>query len=94
VKGFAGQIGVTASTGLRPLAQATSYRIAFMACGAAGIAIGLTYLRERADAGGKLGCEVVRRPGLSSSRSSACAGCGGLPSRADSRTEALLELLE
>ncbi len=45
VKGFAGEIGVT---GLYlvfgPLAQATSYRTAFTACGAAGIAIGLTYL--------------------------------------------------
>jgi len=45
VKGFAGQIGVT---GLYlvfgPLAQATSYRIAFMACGVAGVAVGLVYL--------------------------------------------------
>jgi MFS family permease len=45
VKGFAGQVGVTGLyLGFGPLAQATSYRIAFMACGAAGVAIGLTYL--------------------------------------------------
>jgi MFS family permease len=45
VKGFAGQIGVTGLyLGFGPLAQATSYRIAFGACGAAGVAIGLAYL--------------------------------------------------
>jgi hypothetical protein len=57
VKGFAGQIGVTGLyLGFGPLAQATSYRMAFGACGAAGLAIGLTYL---ASARGRM----VRRGG-------------------------------
>jgi MFS family permease len=45
LKGFAAQIGVS---GLYlmfgPLAQATSYRVAFMACGAATLAVGAGYL--------------------------------------------------
>ena len=45
VKGFAAQIGISGLyMGFRPLAQATSYRVAFMACGGAGIAIGRAYL--------------------------------------------------
>lgn len=45
VKGFAAQIGISSLyLGFGPLAQATSYRIAFMACGAAGTLIGLAYL--------------------------------------------------
>ena len=45
VKGFAAQIGVTSLyLGFGPLAQATSYRVAFMACGGVGAAIGLAYL--------------------------------------------------
>jgi MFS family permease len=45
VKSFLAQIGITALyMSFGPLAQATSYRIAFMACGFAGVAIGLTYL--------------------------------------------------
>jgi MFS family permease len=45
VKGFAAQIGISSLyLGFGPLAQATSYRIAFMTCGAAGILIGLIYL--------------------------------------------------
>jgi MFS family permease len=45
VKGFAAQIGISSLyLGFGPLAQATSYRVAFMACGAAAFVIGLTYL--------------------------------------------------
>jgi len=45
VKGFLAQIGITALyVGFGPVAQATSYRVAFMACGCAGVAIGLGYL--------------------------------------------------
>jgi MFS family permease len=45
VKGFAGQIGVTGLyLAFGPLAQAASYQTAFMACGAAGLAIGVGYL--------------------------------------------------
>jgi MFS family permease len=45
VKGFLAQIGIAALyLSFGPLAQATSYRVAFMACGAAGVAIGLSYL--------------------------------------------------
>lgn len=45
VKGFAAQIGITSLyLGFGPLAQATSYQVAFMACGGVGIAIGLAYL--------------------------------------------------
>jgi|HubBroStandDraft_1064217.scaffolds.fasta_scaffold14159_3 MFS family permease len=45
VKSFLAQIGITALyMSFGPLAGATSYRFAFMACGAAGIGIGLTYL--------------------------------------------------
>jgi MFS family permease len=45
VKSFLAQIGITALyMSFGPVAEATSYRIAFMACGFAGIAIGLTYL--------------------------------------------------
>lgn len=45
VKGFAAQIGIAGLyLGFGPLAQATSYRLAFMACGGAGIVIGLAYL--------------------------------------------------
>ena len=56
VKGFLAQIGLIALyLGFGPLAQATSYRMAFMACGVAGIAIGLGYLTvpqlRRANAG-------------------------------------------
>ncbi len=56
VKGFLAQIGLIALyLGFGPLAEATSYRMAFMACGAAGVAIGLGYLTvpqlRRANAG-------------------------------------------
>lgn len=45
VKSFLAQIGITALyMSFGPVAEATSYRIAFMVCGFAGIAIGLTYL--------------------------------------------------
>ena len=45
VKGFTAQVGVTGLyLVLGPLAQATSYRVAFLACGAAGIVIGAGYL--------------------------------------------------
>jgi len=45
VKGFFGEIGVTGLyMGLGPLAQATSYRTAFMICGMAGVAIGVGFL--------------------------------------------------
>ncbi|HEY2710338.1 MAG TPA: MFS transporter [Caulobacteraceae bacterium] len=45
VKSFAAQIGITALyLSFGPLAQVTSYRVSFMACGVAGVAIGLTYL--------------------------------------------------
>jgi MFS family permease len=45
VKGFLAQIGITALyVGFGPVAQATSYRIAFMTCGCAGVAVGLSYL--------------------------------------------------
>jgi hypothetical protein len=45
VKGFAAQIGISALyLGFGPLAQAASYRIAFMACGGVAILIGLTCL--------------------------------------------------
>jgi MFS family permease len=45
VKGFAGEIGVTGLYLLfGPVAQAISYQAAFLACGAAGVAIGLGYL--------------------------------------------------
>ena len=45
VKGFMAQIGITGLyVGFGPVAQATSYRTAFMACGCAGIAVGLGYL--------------------------------------------------
>jgi MFS family permease len=45
VKSFVAQIGITALyMSFGPLAQATSYRIAFMACGGAAVGIGLTYL--------------------------------------------------
>ena len=45
VKGFLAQIGLIALyLGFGPLAEATSYRMAFMACGLAGITIGLGYL--------------------------------------------------
>ena len=45
VKSFLAQIGfITLYLSFGPLAQATSYRIAFLACGFAGVAIGLTYL--------------------------------------------------
>ncbi|MDR3510883.1 MAG: MFS transporter [Caulobacteraceae bacterium] len=45
VKGFAAQIGIsTLYMGFGPLAQATSYRVAFMACGVTGIVIGVAYL--------------------------------------------------
>jgi MFS family permease len=45
VKGFMAQIGITALyVGFGPVAQATSYRIAFIACGCAGVAIGLGYM--------------------------------------------------
>ena len=45
VKGFLAQIGITALyMSFGPVAAWTSYRIAFMACGVAGVAIGLTYL--------------------------------------------------
>ena len=45
VKGFLAQIGITALyVGFGPVAQATSYRIAFMACGCAALLIGAGYL--------------------------------------------------
>ena len=45
VKGFAGEVGVTGLYLLfGPVAQAISYQAAFLACGAAGVAIGLGYL--------------------------------------------------
>ena len=45
VKSFLAQIGITALyLSFGPLAGATSYRTAFMACGFAGIGIGLVYL--------------------------------------------------
>jgi hypothetical protein len=45
VKGFLAQVGLIALyLSFGPVAQATSYRIAFLACGAAAIAIGLGYL--------------------------------------------------
>ena len=45
VKSFLAQIGfITLYMSFGPLAEATSYRIAFMACGFAGIGIGLMYL--------------------------------------------------
>jgi len=45
VKGFMAQIGITALyVGFGPVAQAASYRIAFMACGCTGVAVGLGYL--------------------------------------------------
>ena len=44
-EGLPAQIGLIALyLGFGPLAEATSYRIAFMACGLAGITIGLGYL--------------------------------------------------
>ena len=45
VKSFLAQIGITALyMGFGPLAQSTSYRIAFMACGAVGAVLGMGYL--------------------------------------------------
>ena len=45
VKELASQVGVSSLyMGFGPLAQATSYRVAFMACGAATISIGVVYL--------------------------------------------------
>jgi MFS family permease len=45
VKGFMAQIGITGLyLGFGPVAQASSYQVAFMACGCAGVAIGLGYL--------------------------------------------------
>jgi MFS family permease len=45
VKGVAAQVGISSLyLGFGPLAQATSYQVGFMACGCAGIAIGLAYL--------------------------------------------------
>jgi MFS family permease len=45
VKSFLAQIGITALyMSFGPVAEATSYRIAFLACGVAGVAIGMTYL--------------------------------------------------
>ena len=45
VKSFLAQISTTVLyMGFGPVAQATSYRIAFMACGVTGLAIGLAYL--------------------------------------------------
>jgi MFS family permease len=45
VRGFAAQIGISGLyMSFGPLAQATSYRVAFMACGGVGVAIGLAYL--------------------------------------------------
>ena len=45
VKGLLAQIGITALyVGFGPVAQTTSYRTAFMACGCAAIAIGVGYL--------------------------------------------------
>jgi hypothetical protein len=49
LKGFAGEIGVTTLLlTFGPLAQATSYRIGFAACGAAGMLIGAAYLAASA----------------------------------------------
>jgi hypothetical protein len=45
LKGFAGEIGVTALYLIfGPLAQATSYRTGFAACGLAAVLIGAAYL--------------------------------------------------
>ena len=45
VKSFVAQIGITVLyMSFGPVAAASSYRIAFMACGAAGLCIGLAYL--------------------------------------------------
>ena len=45
LKGFAAQIGVSSLyLTFGPLAQATSYRVAFMACGAATLTVGAAYL--------------------------------------------------
>jgi MFS family permease len=45
VKSFLAQIGITALyMSFGPLAQAASYRVAFLACGVAAMAIGATYL--------------------------------------------------
>jgi MFS family permease len=45
VKGFLAQIGLVGLyAGFGPAAQATSYRIAFMACGVVALAVGLGYL--------------------------------------------------
>ena len=45
VRSFLAQIGITALyMSFGPVAQASSYQIAFLACGVAGIAIGLAYL--------------------------------------------------
>jgi MFS family permease len=55
VKGFAAQIGVSSLYLMfGPLAQATSYRIAFMACGAVTAAVGAAYLAS--------GARGLRRP--------------------------------
>ena len=49
LKGFAGEIGVTTLLlTFGPLAQFTSYRIGFAACGAAGMLIGAAYLAASA----------------------------------------------
>ncbi|HEX4196187.1 MAG TPA: MFS transporter [Caulobacteraceae bacterium] len=54
VKGFAGEVGVTGLYLLfGPVAQAISYRAAFLACGGAGVVIGLGYLA------------MARRPSIS-----------------------------
>jgi MFS family permease len=45
VKGFAGEVGVTGLyLAFGPLAQATSYQVAFGSCGVVGVLIGLVYL--------------------------------------------------
>jgi MFS family permease len=45
VKSFLAQVGITALyMSFGPLAAATSYRVSFLACGAAGMVIGLAYL--------------------------------------------------
>ncbi|HZC15284.1 MAG TPA: MFS transporter [Caulobacteraceae bacterium] len=45
VKSFAGEVGVTGLyLGFGPLAQTTSYQVAFLGCGGVGIVIGLLYL--------------------------------------------------